>query len=64
VQKICSKIYFPKGSPYAWCATAVDSNGVMLPQKSGVCDDERNVAYDGPGKFMEKQYTASSNRIE
>ena len=40
-----------QGNPYAWCATAVDANGVMLPQRTGVCDDERNVAYDGPGKL-------------
>ncbi len=41
-----------QGKPYAWCATAVDANGVMLPNSYGNCDDERNTAYDGPGKLL------------
>jgi len=43
-----------QGWPYAWCATAVDNNGVMLPNSVGNCDDERNVAYDGPGMQRNK----------
>ena len=50
-KSVCSVGVCLQGNPYAWCATAVDANGVMLPQRTGVCDDERNVAYDGPGKL-------------
>ena len=32
-----------------WCATEVDADGVMVPGKSGICDDERRTTYKGPG---------------
>ena len=34
-----------------WCATEVDAEGVMVPGKSGICDDERRTAVSGPGKI-------------
>ena len=33
-----------------WCATEVDAEGVMVPGKRGICDDERRTAVSGPGK--------------
>ena len=42
------------GREIAWCATEVDSDGVMVPGKTGACEDERNTAYAGPGKDAQK----------
>ena len=38
-----------KGKPYGWCATKVDADGVMVDGEIGICDDERNTVYSGPG---------------
>lgn len=32
-----------------WCATKVDENGVMIPEKWGTCIDERKITYRGSG---------------
>ena len=37
------------GRAVAWCATEVDADGVVVPGKTGSCEDERNTAYAGPG---------------
>ena len=41
------------GRPIAWCATEVDREGVMVAGKKGLCEDERNTAYAGPGRSAE-----------
>ena len=32
-----------------WCATEVEQNGTMKPEKWGTCTDEREIAYKGSG---------------
>jgi hypothetical protein len=44
------------GRDLVWCATEVDQDGVVVPGKKGVCDDERNTAYAGPGLNLNSQY--------
>ena len=39
-----------RGLDWVWCPTQVDADGVVLPGKTGDCDDERNTAYAGPGE--------------
>ena len=34
-----------------WCATEVDEAGVVKSGKTGICEDERNTAFDGPGRL-------------
>ncbi len=36
-------------SRYSWCFTELDSNNVGIPDKTGLCPDEREITYDGPG---------------
>ena len=38
-----------RGVDKIWCPTQVDVDGVVVPGKTGTCDDERNTAYAGPG---------------
>ena len=38
-----------KGKNHVWCPTKVDDDGVVVKGETGICDDERNTAYDGPG---------------
>ena len=38
------------GASKVWCATEVDEAGVVKDGKTGVCEDERNTAFAGPGK--------------
>ena len=40
------------GAPKVWCATEVDANGVVKKGKTGICEDERNTAYAGPGNIL------------
>ena len=37
------------GASKVWCATEVDDDGVVKDGKTGICEDERNTAYAGPG---------------
>ena len=39
-----------RGLDRVWCPTQLDADGVVVPGKTGNCDDERNTAYAGPGK--------------
>ena len=40
-----------RGVDKIWCPTQVDIDGVVVPGKTGTCDDERNTAYAGPGLY-------------
>ena len=39
-----------------WCATEVDENGVVKKGKTGICEDERNTAYAGPGNMTKIEF--------
>ena len=34
---------------YSWCFTELDDYGIGKPDKTGICPDEREITYDGPG---------------
>ena len=36
-------------SRYSWCFTEIDADNVGIPDKTGLCPDEREITYDGPG---------------
>ena len=36
-------------SRYSWCFTELDEDNVGIPDKTGLCPDEREITYDGPG---------------
>ena len=46
----------PEGKSHVWCPTKVDADGVVVKGETGVCDDERNTAYDGPGALTNQLY--------
>ena len=37
----------------SWCATEVNKNGVVLDGRWGLCQDERRIAFKGPGSGKE-----------
>lgn len=51
----------PAGKP--WCATAVDQNSVVLPGKWIICEDERQIIYDGSGAGFQCPMPFIFNRV-
>ena len=37
-----------EGRGYAWCPTQLDTDGVLVPGRTGRCEDERDTTWAGP----------------
>ena len=54
---------YNKTARYSWCFTELDSEGVGIPGKTGICPDEREITYDGPGGGKECHLPFLSERV-
>ena len=48
---------------YSWCFTELDENGIGKPDKTGICPDEREITYDGPGAGKQCNLPFLSDRV-
>ena len=60
ISQTCIFDYINEG---AWCATEVNSDGIMIPGKWGSCEDERAIAYRGKGAGKECIFPFLHDRV-
>ena len=48
---------------YSWCFTELDTDNIGITDKTGICPDEREITYDGPGGGKQCYLPFLSDRV-